>query len=139
MYQPNRYTHLPTNPLTECGNILTTEHWLICTNTTNTHTYPQSFTCRNHRAHRHVLNIKYNSYVPTQQIYTPINQNTDIFIQLNIDTYVPTKQKHIRTNKPFTLCIPIASATLGAAPIMDPYVRPTNRWSGLRWTGLWMA
>ena len=68
------------------------------------------------------LNIK--SYVHMYQFnnYAHIsirtNQNGDIFIPLNIDSYVPTKQRHICTNKTFTLCVPIASATLGAAPIM---------------------
>ena len=52
------------------------------------------------------LKLNINSYVPTQQIHTHTNQNRDIFIQLNIDSYVPTKQRHICTNKTFTRAYP---------------------------------
>ena len=68
-------------------------------------------------------------------MYQP--QNTDIFIQLNIDSYVPTKQRHICTNKTFTLCVPIASATLGAAPIIVAAL-PKSDESGAEKSTLWV-
>ena len=119
MYQPNRDTYVPTNPFTEYRHILATKHINSYVPT------QQILTC--------ILRLLYvekpqntdiffklniNSYVPTQQTHTRTNQNTDIFQQLNIDSYVPTKQRHICTNKTFTLCVPISSATLGAAPII---------------------
>ena len=127
--------------------IHTTKHRHICTNQTETHTYQQilsqntdiflQLNINSYVPTKQILTcilrllyvekpqntdiffkLNINSYVPTQQTHTRTNQNTDIFQQLNIDSYVPTKQRHICTNKTFTLCVPISSATLGAAPIM---------------------
>ena len=97
-YVPTQQIHTRTLRLLhvetiEHRHILKTKHQLVCTNPTNTHTYQSEQRHIHTTKHRHICTNQTETHT-YQQI---LSQNTDIFLQLNINSYVPTQQIHTRT------------------------------------------
>ena len=103
MYQSNRDTHvLPTIILSQNTYLFLKLNIDKSMYQHNKYTHvPSDFYMYKPQNTDIFLDLHINSYVPTQQIHTCTNQNTDLFIHLNMDSYVPTKQRHTRTNKSF--------------------------------------
>ena len=102
LYQPNRDTHVPTIILSQNTYIFLKLNIDKSMYQHNKYTHvPSDFYIYKPQNTDIFLDLHINSYVPTHQIHTCTNQNTDLFIHRKMDSYVSTKQRHTRTNKSF--------------------------------------
>ena len=102
MYRPNRDTHVPTNILSQNTDIFLQLNIDKYVPTQQIHTRTLRLLHVKTIEHRHILRTAHK-LLCTNPVNTHIctNQNTDLFIQLNIDSYVQTKQRHTHTNNSF--------------------------------------